>query len=291
VNEQLGAAPRPARVLARGPCTIHLDAGGFVVTILDRRLPLMPNAVAVSTMLDEPGWPRAGETVWLASGRIRARDREVIWNARRPPLWDPRVRRPALADPASVSAVSEVVLESLDLAAPSAGSAAERLFGADDEDGRDGLVELVRSVRYHDAVAARRAALLLTGRGAGLTPSGDDLLAGAAATVAALGTALGFPRSGRLAWRAALVLPDIAARTTAISATLLRLAARGLAMEPLHGLLDPEPSREQITSSLTRLRRVGHSTGWACTAAAGLCLAELAAASQAAPTRTTKEYV
>ena len=290
VNEQLGVAPRPARVLARAPSALHLDAGGFVVTILDRRVPLMPNAVAVSTMLDEPGWPRAGETVWLASGQIRAPDREVTWEARRPPLWDPCVRPPARADATSVSSLSEFVLESLELAAPSADSAAERLFGADDEDGYDGLVELLHSVRWHDAAAARRAALLLTGRGAGLTPSGDDLLAGAAATVAALGRALGFPRSRQLAWRAALVLPDLAARTTAISATLLRLAARGLALEPLHGLLDPELPRERTTSSLTRLRRVGHSTGWACTAAAGLCLAELAAASQASATRTTKEY-
>jgi hypothetical protein len=288
VNEQLRAAPRPARVVARGPGALHLDADGFVVTILGRRVPLLPNAVAVSTILDEPGWPRTGETIWLASGRIRARDREVIWDARQPPLWDPCVRRPAHADPASVAALSEVVLDCLELTAPSTGSAAESLFGPDDEDGHEGLVELLRSVRYHDAVAARRAALLLTGRGPGLTPSGDDLLAGAGATVAALGNALGFPRARQLAWRAALVLPDLAARTTAVSATLLRLAARGLAVEPLHGLLDPGLPLGHTTRSLSRLRRLGHSTGWACAAAAGLCLAELAAAAQAAP--TTKEY-
>ena len=52
VNEQLGATPRAARVIARAQSALHLDADGFVVTVLDRRVPLLPNAVAVSTLLE-----------------------------------------------------------------------------------------------------------------------------------------------------------------------------------------------------------------------------------------------
>jgi hypothetical protein len=67
----------------------------------------------------------------------------------------------------------------------------------------------------------------LPGRGPGLTPLGDDILIGylaAAALAGAGGTALALAaRYGR--------------RTTALSRTLLRLAARGCLPEPAHDLL------------------------------------------------------
>ncbi len=84
----------------------------------------------------------------------------------------------------------------------------------------------------------------LAGRGAGLTPAGDDLLAGYAAGL-------------RLFWNRARDAQEVAeaaaVRTTSLSATLLRHAARGELPEPAHDLLergDPEP-----------LRRFGHSSG------------------------------
>jgi hypothetical protein len=84
----------------------------------------------------------------------------------------------------------------------------------------------------------------LAGRGGGLTPYGDDVLAGYAA--------------GLVLWRgareAARAIVDAAApRTTLLAATLLRHAARGELPEPAHALLeraDPEP-----------LCRFGHSSG------------------------------
>ena len=87
-------------------------------------------------------------------------------------------------------------------------------------------------------------ALALAGRGGGLTPYGDDVLAGYAA--------------GLVLWRAdrtqAQAIADAAApRTTPLAATLLRHAARGELPEPAHALLeraDPEP-----------LCRFGHSSG------------------------------
>ncbi len=84
----------------------------------------------------------------------------------------------------------------------------------------------------------------LAGRGPGLTPAGDDILIG---YVAALGLLHGdWPRARMIAERAAH-------RTTSLSATLLRHAARGELPEPAHAFLelgDPAP-----------LRAFGHSSG------------------------------
>ncbi len=77
--------------------------------------------------------------------------------------------------------------------------------------------------------------LVLAGRGEGLTPAGDDVLAGYAAGLVLFQRR---PRDAR-------AMVEIAAtRTTALSATLLRHAARGEMPEPVHALLedgDPLP--------------------------------------------------
>ena len=71
----------------------------------------------------------------------------------------------------------------------------------------------------------------------------------------------------RAAWLAAAAPPDAAARTTKLSATLLALAARGQAIEPVHALLDLE--HERWEPALARLERLGHSTGRCYAAAIG----------------------
>jgi hypothetical protein len=84
----------------------------------------------------------------------------------------------------------------------------------------------------------------LAGWGPGLTPAGDDLIAGYVA-----GLVLLHGRRSRAAWIAELA----AARTTALSATLLRHAARGEVPEPVHTLL--------ATGSPRDLLAFGHSSG------------------------------
>jgi hypothetical protein len=72
----------------------------------------------------------------------------------------------------------------------------------------------------------------LAGHGRGLTPLGDDIL-------------IGYIGGGALAGRDMMREAELAARrTTALSATLLRLAARGELPEPAHRLVedgDPHP--------------------------------------------------
>ena len=99
----------------------------------------------------------------------------------------------------------------------------------------------------------------LLGRGAGLTPEGDDLLAGAFAVRAAAGLPVVPP-------------PDLRERTTALSATLLELAATGAAPRPLHTVLDTRC--EPWLAAVRDLERLGSSSGRAIArGAAAACIA------------------
>jgi hypothetical protein len=156
-------------------------------------------------------------------------------------VWDPRLRPAA----GPLRARGAAVLRALGRRPPS------------------GL--LWRAVAERDARLAARAAERLCGRGPGLTPAGDDLLAGAAAVVAAFGE---FP--ARREWLERILLPDLRERTTAPAATLLELAAQALVPEPVLGLLDLSPDGERrFRASLARLLRLGRSTGLAWAVGAG----------------------
>lgn len=124
-----------------------------------------------------------------------------------------------------------------------------RVVGADLE--VDGPDDLVRAVESRDPALAAAVGARLIGRGGGLTPEGDDLVAGVAAVVASAP----WPGPLREAWLAALVGADLRRRTTALSATLLELAVRGMGPEPLQALVAGD------AGALARLEALGHSTG------------------------------
>jgi hypothetical protein len=86
----------------------------------------------------------------------------------------------------------------------------------------------------------------LIGRGPGLTPEGDDVVAGMAGVGAA---------ASRHDEVAALLGTDLRRRTTALSATLLELAARGMGPEPLQAVLAGR------AGALERLLAMGHTSG------------------------------
>jgi hypothetical protein len=119
----------------------------------------------------------------------------------------------------------------------------------------DAPADLVRAVETRDPALAAAAGRRLIGRGPGLTPEGDDLVAGVAAVL-----------SENRPWVEALIGTDLRTRTTSLSATLLELAARGMGPEPLQALLAGE------AGALDRLLRLGHSTGRAYAIGAGLAL-------------------
>ena len=101
---------------------------------------------------------------------------------------------------------------------------------------RPALQALMRAAQQQDGAGAAEAACGLACLGPGLTPSGDDALAGFAAVMALLGQQLGsdaVPRDHIAQAIAAIAGP----RTTRLSAALLAHAARGEVAESLGTLL------------------------------------------------------
>lgn len=131
------------------------------------------------------------------------------------------------------------------------------------------LTLAVATGRRQEAVAAVDR---LLGLGAGLTPTGDDLVAGLLAATSTLGAAM--PPGAGLGAPSVHALGAVAARTdtradvatTAISAALLRHAVRGEVCEPAAAVLrvlagSPDPARRRPSDALTGLLRVGGTSG------------------------------
>jgi len=160
--------------------------------------------------------------------------------------WDPTLRRPGRKRGRWL--MSAFALEPADLFS--------------DEEGSDGVRHVLASIATGDPAAAREGLRLLIGRGRGLTPEGDDFVAGAVAVVAAAGRphplldALGALR--------------VRMRTTALSATLLELAAAAQVPEPLQRAFSWN-AREGMFDLL----RLGHTTGRAYATGAAAAAASL----------------
>jgi len=263
VLERLAASE--ARGVVRGATAraAYLDLDGFVVALIAPGVPLMPNGVVV------PRTALADGPVRAAPGRIAVGATAITWDAENPPSWEPALAEVAAGDVAVLQARADAIAAALShgSAAPAGGLIAT-------DRGAEGLRHLTRAVATRDPAAAALAAERLTGLGGGLTPEGDDVLAATAAVVAAAGGAAGFGADDRARWLAALVPGETAQRTTALAATLLRLAARGRVIEPVHRLLDT--GRDHAwRDGLATLAATGASTGRAYAAAVASTLALL----------------
>ena len=204
---------------------LHLDLDGWVVTVTGPEAPALPNGVRLGAPLPAvaPGTPAE-----LGPGVLRAGPLLAAWAAADPPAWNPVLARRATGS--APRARGRAILAALDGRAP---PLTTRLPGA----------------------LARPGALV--GLGPGLTQEGDDLLAGAAAALAARGAPMRLP-------------DDLRARTTALSATLLELAVTGAAPRPAHRVADP--GCVAWRAALEELCGLGASTGraWAAGLAHGL---------------------
>jgi hypothetical protein len=228
LRDLLDGPPQPARVLAAFPAAIYLElpapADPRVVAVVTADAMCPPNAITITAPLPpvragEPGW--VGGSVVVAGGlRIAVRR----W-------W-----RATLA--------LGVVRGGLRLATGGIGIAEP--------------VELAAACRTGDLGRAAVAAKRLVGLGPGLTPSGDDILAGLLVTLRVLG---GAPEQALAGAIAEAVLPTAYDRTTALSATLLHCAARGQAGREVAAVLRGLTGAEPLGPAAARLRAAGHTSG------------------------------
>lgn len=183
--------------------------------------------------------PTVHERVWVTGGALVAGPVRVRLDGCR--RWAPRLPERLRADPTawcSVAGAADVELVPV--------------WGAVTED-----------LRHGDLAAVFRR---LAGRGAGLTPSGDDVLAG----IALVGATDPDRREA---------LADLArrARTTRLSRAYLRWAAAGQSIQPAHALLDAAAAgdRAGMGRAARSLAAVGATSGQALVAGAALAATEL----------------
>ena len=243
----VGVLDRPARigrVVAVLPVAVHIATG-------DPDLPLVCVATADAVRLPCSLVVRAlppvavDDRVELGGGRIVVGDVEV-----RPSRWW-QPSKPRLRDVDEARRRLKMVAPDIeDLREWTSGRAEPGPMSTDG----DLAGEPVRAVLAGGAPLAELVPDLL-GLGPGLTPAGDDVLAGA---LVALRTAAD-PAADTLA--ATVEAADPATRTTTLSAALLTHATRGECVPELAGFLDALDGRADLTNALARLRAVGGTSG------------------------------
>jgi len=294
VLDLAAAGPLDGSVTARFGSAFHAELDGFVIAVLPPTSPRMPNGICVPVALSAGRGPEVSDPVVLAVGELVAGGLTIGWDPTRPPRWDARVPRWKRSQRALGERADAILASCFGGNAP--GGPADALaripgFGGDDRGARDGVASLLAAVRSRDPRLAARAARELVGRGPGLTPLGDDILAATALTVGSVGATNGSTSGRQGAWLSALAPPDLRKRTTSVSATLLEQAIRGRGIGPVHALLDPDPSRNRrLAGELDRLCRLGHTTGPAYAAAIGAVALVLASPNDL-PNHTTKEQI
>lgn len=245
VRHLLEGPSKPGVLLGVSSNAAWLQAGGHVLVLSGRNAIRLPNGVTVTERVDELRSPSGQRCVvgdgGLSMGGVKAN--VIRW-------WDPR---PSL-EPTTTEALA-------------ARCAAARPRLACVEDGGLG-----RSLKRNDPAAVRHAMCTLLGKGEGLTPEGDDVLAGLLAGLRLLGPAVGAPGAGgMLAAIAPVVLTEAPFRTTALSAALLRHAVAGEVADPVAAFFQVLTGRGDLGAAVMGLYRMGDSSGIA--TACGILLA------------------
>lgn len=264
----LTGPPRPAEWLGVTRGALYLKTAGApgALALLSHDAVRLPCGLVLATTsgelpLTSLAPPSLGPPAGLAVG-----DGAVSW--------------PGPAGPVTVRAVREWAPARVlrgQVAASALAAVRSGLAGADPGVDPRLLADLAGAAGDNEASVAAAARLL--GRGPGLTPGGDDVLAGFLAGAAAVGLDAAALR------HAVTVLAP--ARTTALSAALLWHAARGECVEELAAvaavLTGHQRHRpEQAGRAVSRLLSVGSSSGAAL--AAGLVIAAERALRRPAPT-------
>jgi hypothetical protein len=240
----LDGAQRPARVVGVLGAAAYLEVEGpdrEVVALVTRDAVRVPNAVVLP--LASADAPFAGvqpgmrATVGAAAVRVGPLTVPLArwWAPARPRIADVRGALARAGEFARLVAAAARPLPGV-LTAPVAALRAGLTAG--------------------DGDATGRAVLGLLGLGPGLTPSGDDVVAGALVTLRALGAAGAAPDGA-----ARTVVACAHRRTPLISAGLLRHAAQGRCIPPLATTITALGGTAPPAAPLASLLAVGHHSG------------------------------
>jgi hypothetical protein len=229
VHRQVTGPTRTGRVIHAGPDAVYVDLGGSCLGLLSAAAVRVP--CGVRTELAALPSATVGAPASVANGRLVVEGCEALVGR----IVDTSL--PAVDAPAAAWGGAHLG----ELAGDRLADTRERLPAA-------ALVQLAEGLP-----GAVRA---LLGLGPGLTPLGDDVLAGWLATAAVTG------HPARTAIHDA-VRVSAHARTTLLSATLLACAARGEGVPELRALLSGIVARspEAVARSLAPLVSIGHDSG------------------------------
>ena len=249
----LAAPPRTARVVVTTRAAGYVDLGsvhgsaGRLVALLTPTATRVPAGVLPAVdAVPLVAALRPGEEVVLGSGAL------VVAGVRLQPArwWDSQV--PPVQLPTGAGALPDPQLPALpDAVGPAADALAQALEGPASSGFTSG--------------GLRPAVGRLVGLGPGLTPAGDDVLAGALVALSAAGD-----RSRRTALAAAV--GPLLGRTSAVSASLLCHAADGRAVPELSRFVAGLARGGDVGVVVEDLLRVGASSGVALASGAVLGL-------------------
>lgn len=253
----LEGPPRAGAVLTSFPSAVYVDMGPYadprVVALVSARAVRLPVAAVLPRPTQAPPMLAAGAPARVGAGELRVggvRARVARW-------WDPEPKIDA-TDPGILRERTGELRRLLESAPATPGIAdhpSHLLFATACADG--------------DPAGMVAAAERLVGLGPGLTPSGDDVLAGSLLALRLLGGALpehdhdGIHPALAVAdsLGAAAVNRDTSTRTTAIATTLLACAARGEAAAEVGAALEALAGRDLLGPAVRRLLAVGHTSG------------------------------
>jgi Protein of unknown function (DUF2877) len=230
---------RPAGRIAAFPRALYLRvATGELIALLSRDAVRMPFGLALATSSAQLPLDQLLGPVLVGAGEVRIGD------------WSVRVSR-------CVSVAAPVGLIADRTALEHAWQSLHRIEPDASELPALGVVADLADVGRLDAALAHR----LLGVGPGLTPAGDDFLAGLLVGAWSFGLAAQSLR--------AAVAAQAPYRTTAISAALLRGACRGESLPELTRMLLSLSGRgTEVDSALDALVQIGHTSGRALAAGA-----------------------
>ena len=266
-----GGAARRGRIRAVFARCVHAACDDCCLTLGDESLPAHPYSILWQGF---PGGWRVGEAVAVTAEGVFARGGLMVAAASLAPFSPPTSRRPMAGPPRNrrALAASAAAARAIprrggfhdllhDFPGPAPSEATGRLSGAIGGLERRLGARLARALARGDWEDFAGAARDLAGLGQGLTPAGDDFLAGVLAALRFHGESSGAPLFPRQSL--ADLAGELAGRTTPFSGFLLRCAARGLVAGPVGDWLAAAHGGEAAKAgrAVAALAGLGHSSG------------------------------